>query len=416
MDSGMKNEGGHHFSYTRAMQGAFERRGVQVDVLANRHMDRNLAEASGYHGAFSFGTHDYPPGVGWWRDLVYLYAQSEIYAAELQQTLGRLGAAKYGLVFCHTIGDFELVGWKRYVERCGLPGHLVILERLTPRFRSASRLKTSVHPYWRLKPRYLRALRARLRERFVLATDSERLTEDYGWIYRHRIVTLPIPISDEILAPSYEAGARSQRLQTRFGLKPQDGLLIGYMGDARAAKGFMLLPAVVRRILSEPASGAHFVVHCPQAAGGHDCPGGAPGMEQLAVVAEEFGERVKLIPERLSVGDYTDLFRSLDVVLLPYSDRNFVEGTSGVFAEALALAKPVVVPRGSWMAQEVRKSGGGVEFEQNDVDDLAERTFEVVRDYGEYAVRAEAFRSAWVACHNPDNVAEILLRESRSSW
>src|SRR5262249_39711675 len=103
--------------------------------------------------------------------------QSVLYADELEAACRGVNLHDFAFVFCHTVGDFELIGWNRFLARTRLPGHLLILLRQTPGYRACNWLKRRAHPYWRLRPRYLSAIRSRLGSRFTLLTDSEALTE-----------------------------------------------------------------------------------------------------------------------------------------------------------------------------------------------------------------------------------------------
>jgi glycosyltransferase involved in cell wall biosynthesis len=100
------------------------------------------------------------------------------------------------------------------------------------------------------------------------------------------------------------------------------------------------------------------------------------------------------------------------VVVVPYDASGYREPTSGVFAEALAMGKPVVVTSGTWMAHELRRSGGGMEFADGDAADLAAKVVEVVKGYEGYARRAQDFSPEWRRFHSSHRLAELLLEES----
>src|SRR5713101_3645360 len=119
IDSGMRNLGGHNFSYTRAVEAALEERGFSVSVFANKNLAADLARTTGYKQVFSFGAYDFPPGNGPVRDLRYLYAQSIVYSDELEQAFSQT-EDDYAIIFCHTVNDFELIGWNRFLSRRGL--------------------------------------------------------------------------------------------------------------------------------------------------------------------------------------------------------------------------------------------------------------------------------------------------------
>jgi glycosyltransferase involved in cell wall biosynthesis len=185
------------------------------------------------------------------------------------------------------------------------------------------------------------------------------------------------------------------------------------MGDARDGKGFFLLPELIRRLPANVAKKLRFVIQCPVAASGPDNGTPPRGYAELEAVASEGGDRVKLVPERLSQNDYTDLLRHLDVVLIPYWHASYTWATSGIFAEALALSKPVVVPTGTWMASELKKSGAGVEFQMGSAQDLTAKVVETVARYDELKSKATQFKQSWKAFHNAGTLADLLLRECK---
>ena len=410
IDSGMRNLGGHNFSYTRAVQAALEQRGLSVTVFANKNLTGELTKTTGYKPVFSFGAYDFPPGNGPLRDLRYLYAQSVVYSDELEQAF-KEAPDEYSIVFCHTVNDFELIGWRRFLSRRRLSGHLMILMRQTPGFHSCSRWRQVAHPYWRIKPHYLNAIHARMKGRFVLLTDSEPLTEDYARIFHHRIVTLPIPINEMILNADNQ-GRSTNGLSARYNLARDGRLCVGYVGDARASKGFPLLPELIRRVASSAGAKTKFVIQCPAAASGYDNGQPAAGVDELKKLAREANGDITLISEKLSERDYAELFSHLDIVLVPYTTPNYAEATSGIFAEAMALAKPVVVPSDTWMASELKKSGGGLEFHRGDAADLAAKVLEMARHYDVYATKANNYGETWKSFHNSHTLADMLIKES----
>ena len=394
VDAGLKGLSGHNLAYTNAVRSALESEGCPVEVLANKNLPSGLAGAEPYRRTFSLGAFDFPPGRGAMRNLTYLYAQSLIHAHELEAALETIDEPAF--VFCHTVADFELISWSRVLARRRMRSRLMILLRHTDGFRQRGRLQKWLHPYWRIRPHYLNAIYARTAGRFVLMTDSDLLTEDYRSIFPHRIVTLPIPVRQ---APaSMERAPGGPTIQVR----------VGYLGDARPSKGFDLLgPAILKALSSGPPTSA-FVVQCSLGAGAT----GPASVAQLIRLNEQFGERLILLSQQLSEGEYARLLGSLDVVLLPYLDQKYGESTSGIFAEALALGTPVVVSDGTWMARELRRSGGGLEFRRGDSDDLADKIGSLLLDLGTYRARARAFAAEWRSYHNPQGLARLLLREA----
>jgi glycosyltransferase involved in cell wall biosynthesis len=253
-------------------------------------------------------------------------------------------------------------------------------------------------------------MRRKLGARFSLVTDSELLSEDYARVYRHRIVTVPIPVNDFILRAST---GEASTLGKRYPLAADGCVRIGYLGDDRGTRGFYLLPQLVARASQESDVRVRFFIQCPNAASGHGDGRLSSAFEALAALASDRTKgRVTLIRERLSDEEYAELLRHVDVVVVPYDGWGYREPTSGVFAEALAMGKPVVVTSGTWMAHELRRSRGGTEFADGDAADLAAKVVEVVKGYEGYARRAQGFSPEWRRFHSSHRLAELLLEES----
>jgi glycosyltransferase involved in cell wall biosynthesis len=402
IDSGMQGLSGHNFSYTQSVRQAFNEAGADVDVLVNRNFPSDLAQAHGFVPTFSYGAFDFAPGRGFVRDLRYVQAQSRVFAEQLEQSLR--GNKDYDLVFSHTLGDFELIGWTRYLPGARLKGSLAIVLRQTPRYQNAAWWRRTFNPYWRLRPRSLGRMRRLLGRRFVLCTDSDALSEDYASIYPHSIVTLPIPLNPALYAPHPDS---ERSVSCRYGFMQGAPRRVGYLGEARSAKGFRLLPSLVRNSLASDEQ-VRFIVQCPSpSAGGESVSAGA--YAELAELADRRPERLTLIRERLSNEDYADLARNLDIILIPYVHDHYRDATSGIFAEAVALGKPVVVPSHTWMARELTRAGTGVVFPRDDASRFEPAVTEVVRRYSMYQAAADRGREEWKAFHNAASLARLLL-------
>jgi len=74
-------------------------------------------------------------------------------------------------------------------------------------------------------------------------------------------------------------------------------------------------------------------------------------VRNLAAVAEE--PNVIAIRDPMTLPQYHAALQSADVVLCPYDVVPYRIRTSGVFAEAVACGKPLVVSPGTWMAREI---------------------------------------------------------------
>jgi glycosyltransferase involved in cell wall biosynthesis len=183
------------------------------------------------------------------------------------------------------------------------------------------------------------------------------------------------------------------------------------VGDARTSKGFDLLPDLVERVLAAQAP-VRFVIQCARPGSGDDHAAPPPGLPALEALARQHPAAVTLIPEKLSVPEYGVLLHNLDVIVLPYVSNAYREATSGIFAEALALGKPVVVPEGTWMARELKATGAGLEFARGAPADLAAKVLAVVRDHDAHQAAARRGSAGWWSFHSAGTLVDMLLREA----
>ena len=126
--------------------------------------------------------------------------------------------------------------------------------------------------------------------------------------------------------------------------------LVGaYLGDAREEKGFHLLPDVIKRLAADPLRGSRLRYHLQAYA-----PLGVPDVRMLMAIdrlEEMRREKVELVRRAMDGAEYNQLLTDSDFVFVTYSRTNYTARSSGVFAEAMAAAKPVIVPAGTWMSR-----------------------------------------------------------------
>lgn len=397
--SGLRGIIGHNYFYTQEVQKELEKRGFEVTVFANKHAPADFIKATNYKPVFSLGTYDFIPLNSPLEDLKFIYLQSRIYSYELQAALKN---QEFDLIFCHTVADFELIAWNHYLKKHKSKGHLFVMQRNTPQFGNLPKWKKNFHPFHRLRPHYLNALGKRMKGRFTLLTDSELLTEDYLKICS-KVVTAPIPLADSI-TQSNDSSTFSLR-----NLEKKDFVDFGYLGDSRNGKGFSLLPKMIEKVVAKNSK-IRFIIQCPNSE--YENANIPEGLKELQDLSQKLKDNLILISERLSESDYLGLFKFLDVIMIPYNSPMFIEGTSNIFTESVALGKPVVVSNNTWMSNELKKYNGGLEFEKNNVDDFAEKVVKLAENIEDFTNKSREFAPIWKSQHNVKNLVDLLLKEA----
>lgn len=222
-----------------------------------------------------------------------------------------------------------------------------------------------------------------------LFSDSDVLTRDYMAHVGHLFQTAPIPVHPELTA--------------REPKQREVPLNLVYVGDARTEKGFHLLPKIAQHFNTELQAGTIQLI----VQSNFNVPGGEPGVaearEQLAAFPN-----VHLVPGPLDVVAYNDLITSAHIILLPYRGQDYHARTSGILAEAIHAAAPVVVPKATWLSDQLANNGAGLTFLSGNPEDLCQALDELIAQYEKFSERAFLRRSAFLAFHNPSRLLKFV--------
>lgn len=223
-----------------------------------------------------------------------------------------------------------------------------------------------------------------------LVTDSERLAERFRLMTSLPIQVLPIPHTRHIAAQSHRRENQPVNLIS--------------LGPPNHEKGFDVLASAIRRLDERnQLGGLLFTLHV------HRHLETQESREWRRILDQLPAANIRLIDRFLSDEEYYLELEQADIALLPYGRDKYYADTSGLFTEALAAGKPVVVTDGTWMSAQLEKYGAGITFRDRDVDDLARAILEARDNYPSLVRQAVARQPAWVGYHNPDKFVDELL-------
>lgn len=107
---------------------------------------------------------------------------------------------------------------------------------------------------------------------------------------------------------------------------------------------------------------------------------------------------------------YYSRLQQSNLLLLPYSRDRYALRTSGVFAEAVACGRPVVVPAKTWMADCLQSgAGAGVAFDQPTPESIADAVQAATSQIDELARRARHCAPNWREQQSIDTFLARLL-------
>ena len=285
--------------------------------------------------------------------------------------------APYDVIFVPSVLVHHLCGWVGLVK-CGLVSQKT---RLLLFFPNAPLESPGVDspPRWVPAPtsRLFRFLVRRLRAevaagRVVLGTETRAMREALSRLCGMPFTYLPHPV--EALPVTVSAPAPEE---------PAGGLTMACFGPARHEKGSEILAAAIALHLERhPESRTRFVL---QWLGDYQLPSG-----ELARIPDVLlgHPRVEIIRHLFAEGEYAERLRQVQILLLPYRHSSYAVRVSRVAIEALVNGLPVVVTRGSTLAEQAAEFGAAVLCEDGDVGSLADAIAAVERDYATWANEA----------------------------
>lgn len=170
----------------------------------------------------------------------------------------------------------------------------------------------------------------------VLATNFTRLL-------RHHVSSLPMP-GKQLPDDFFEKAVRE------IGEDPAArNIRVGYFGHSSLDKGGQFITAMVKNTLNKyPAS--KFVVHVNPNDETKDC---------FSEVMNMQSDRVLCLSGHLDEAQMMKSIRSVDIVVLPYSQGKYTAMPSATFMEAILLQKVLVIPEDTWMHSEAIKYDAG---------------------------------------------------------
>ncbi len=384
VDNSLKDFVGHHFEYVRSLLPVLQSLKIPSVVLANRSASSELKRTLGVEPVFRRTHYATPCRIR----KVAFFANPAImnysFFRDMQAALNDRTRADW-ILFAPNIDHMELLGWAWWLRS-------IPVDR-RPQVRLLLRWSYFTEKDSREKGRYSALAEFSLRqlEQFPslrLVTDSERLASEHRRLTQLPINVLPIP--------------HTQFASTATLKMASSNPLVVFLGGARSEKGFPLLIEAAPQLL---AAGIQLTVQC------HLDDSSDRKAAEARIKAESMTDPgIRLIKEPLDSVGYYALLRSADIIVAPYRKQYYRSRTSGIVVEALAAGKPVVVPAGTWMADQIADGAAGRTFADGDPGALVGAIKDIATRMHQYSAEAVTYRERWLTIHNPTRLVESLLQ------
>lgn len=338
LDPQLVDHSGHYLNYCTLAVREAQRRGLPVSIHARRDC-RVTCEGVQPAPVFS---HDIFKEVG--RDpLVWPIENFHVINQAFLADLNRIdiaGIEADDLLFFPTLNQNQLYGvalWLARIPAHRRPAVAVLLRYLTHEMdyvKGRANHAMLAHFF-----RYAAQAVLGAQPRTVFCADTREMSESFQGVLGCPVleVTVAMDPPAEIPTAPRAPGARPN---------------VVYLGHMSQLKGFHLLPDIIRGCVGRSPR-PQFTVQIQNRS--------HRGFEPLVQWFDrQPSSEMQLVEGAQTPEEYYRLMAAADVVLLPYAPSFYGRCSSGVFAEAAALGKVIVVPEGTVAARQGREYGLGV--------------------------------------------------------
>jgi FkbM family methyltransferase len=98
--------------------------------------------------------------------------------------------------------------------------------------------------------------------------------------------------------------------------------------------------------------------------------------------------------------EYWKIVVNTDVMLLPYSVKEFRFRTSGVFSDAILNEIPVIATSESWVGDHVKRNEVGIVYKEGEIQDFYKAIKLLLKNYSHFKKNAEVFKTKWKEYHS----------------
>ncbi len=387
LDPGLQSAIGHHYNLDLGLVGELRRLGVSYRLFVNQGVTPELAQRLGAEPTFHFHPYRRKSDDRFIRDFEDYLDLNEHAFSELK-TLAEAVDLANSLVIVHTATNRMLLGLARWLASGAFPAssRLALVLPHVSGFTGGELSWDAVfyrHAFNRLRPHL---------GQVTLLTLSDMQAREFGTLAEAPVEVMPYPNPASVWRREHPPTKRPPRPKRR----------ILFCGEATMRKGFHLLADIIRAV-GESRSDVEFAIQLN---------GWQSDNERVAEFQKFARARydTKTIAGFIGEDDYYRLIEDADAVLLPYQSPVYRSGTSAVFEEAMYLGKPVIVPPGTMMADQLAPhADAGVVAGRPDAAAFAEAALTLAGDYPRFAAGAARAGEAWRARDGMDRFVAFLL-------
>lgn len=385
---GLHDYGGHEYMYTKGILDNLPD-DYNCIIWARKDINANIKRELNAQPIFS--KVEYNQEQNFFIKCYKLIIREFLWYKQIKKELEAINKKSQTVIFVHTFSLYNVWSWLRLIPKLQKKKIKLLLL-----FRYSKILL----------PSYIQNIFIALCKKFprpssdiVYLTDSKELANEY--LKSSNMQLIPLPVMAKTKFKMQET--------KKFNM---NGLNISYLGCARNDKGFFHIPRILEKLIShDMTNNLTFLIQAS-----------LPGTDYLEnkcrlalnkiqkIKNENEHLNIKLFNEQLSEDDYEKLLVQSNLILLPYTGPSYKVQTSGILIEAMSNGIPCIVPKNTWMSEEIKNTGGGCLFDPEDEDDIADSVIKVIKNHKEYYEKAQNGISYAQHNHGPVAQTERLVK------
>jgi glycosyltransferase involved in cell wall biosynthesis len=337
LDPQLEGVGGHYFTLDTLLAEECRNRNIPVEVYGRVGSNIESLHAE-FKPVFRYNIFDEMKTSTSFGVFENLYLMNQLFFEDLQKIDIEKISANTIVYFPNLIQNQldSIADWIVSIPELKRPSVVITLRWLNSRlaYNADRGYEKAIEFIYALGIRKLKTRHART----YFFSDTQTLAAKYAEISGIEVLVHPVPQADCGDINEAEPEVIPSKIS------------VVYLGTASPIRGFHLLPRIIRQVLSE-TDNVKFVIQNPK-----DNP-----VEPVRLAADAIknmaGEFVTVLDQTLSVDDYQKVLNEADIILLPYDQKFYEYGSSGVFTEAACLGKIIITTAGTVQEQVAKQNG-----------------------------------------------------------
>lgn len=123
-------------------------------------------------------------------------------------------------------------------------------------------------------------------------------------------------------------------------------------------------------------------------------------------------ERLIVLPEIVDIKLYFKMLCDADIIYIPYTAEGFYARTSGVLYDSIMSKTPVIVERGTWLAEKVFHFRAGLYLFHTNAESLQSAVKRIINNYEFFSENLEYSSECLFKSENFDNLVNQILKKN----